>query len=344
MLLNAMPNPPMDSPIRHLEAQGVMLSVFNQLQGLDDLVVCSSVSRTWNTLIREARPNCLTIGSEPYFRSLDGEGAACALRWLQTKQRAGHLQNLRDFCLIHQRLFRDEYEEPRLQSAFFEAAVMCTGFWNLQSCTLEGPFCLEQAVALLPTTLKQLDLTPVVAPREFYLSDLGRFVNMQLLVLAGTEEALPPSNIYLSDGSMLALRSLKVYEPFQIMMDDVAEPVEVNHDAQLSSRVYIALPRLVQLSVSICADDAGIDLANVFLNLTGLKELAMYLTKSTSRSVVLRVSQSSSLAMLRIVGPRDRSVEVSLEINKEQLEYECCRIANVFMPRSSRCLSKLQIA
>ena len=332
----------MDCPIRHLEAQGVMLNVFNQLQGLDDLVVCSSVSKTWNTLIREARPICLKIGLSAHFPSLDAAGAACALRWLQMKQKVGHLQNLREFWLFSEHLFRDEYEEPRLQSAFFEAAIMCTGFWSLQRCTLEGPFCLEQAAALLPATLKQLELRPDIPPVHIDLSAFDRFVNLQLLDLAGAQEdpnaSLPPSRIYFNC-NLPALRSLNTHQPFEIWPD----PEDDVFDEIYNDDIHAALPCLVQLSVCVSANDDGAYLANHFINLKGLRELELYLSDSPARPVLLKVLPSSSLSVMRLVGPQ-KIPEVSLEIYKKHLEYECLRVANVFMPKPSRFLTKLQIA
>ena len=331
----------MDSPVRHLEAQGVMLNVFNQLQGLDDLVVCASVSKTWNTLIREARPICLMIGSPAHFPSLDAAGAACALRWLQAKQRVGHLQNLREFWLFSEHLFRDEYEETRLQSAFFEAAIMCTGFWSLQRCTLEGPFCLEQAAALLPATLKQLELRPDMPPVHIDLSAFDRFSILQLLDLAGSLEdpsaASPPSRIYFNC-SLPALRSLKTHAPFEVFTD----PNDDVYDEIYSDDMHAALPCLVQLSVCVLADDDGRELASHFINLKGLKELELCLSGSLSRVILLKVLPSSSLSVLRLVGP-PKNPEVSLEIYKKHLDYECFRVTNVFV-KPSRYLSKLQIA
>lgn len=325
----AMAHPSMDSPVRHLEAQGVMLNVFNQLQGLNELVVCSSVSKTWNLLIREARPISLMIGG----LMLDAEGAACVLRWLQAKQRAGHLQNVRDFWLFSESLFREEYESIRLQSAFFEAAIMCTGFWNLERCILEGPFCMEQAVALLPAALKLLDLRPIVPPAHMNLSAFERFSRLQLLELGGNESDGPPSWIYWN-GDLPALRSVKAYEPFQAMV--------IEDDDQDSNDNHWALPCLVQLNVCVVADDRGIALAKRFIDLKGLKELQLYLLEGPARSVVLKVLPSSSLTMLRLIGPQ-RNTEVCLEIFKKTLEYECRRVTNVFMPQPLRCLSKLQI-
>lgn len=337
--LQAMAHPSMDSPVRHLEAQGVMLNVFNQLQGVDDLVICSCVSKTWNSLIREARPISLMIGGSAHFPELDAEGAACVLRWLQEKQRAGHLQNLREFWLFSEALFREEYESIRLQSAFFEAAIMCTGFWSLQSCTLEGPFCMEQAVALLPAALKLLDLRPTAPPAHIDLSACERFPKLQLLQVGGTPPIAmaadgPPSSIYWN-GNLPALRSLKAYEPFVVMVFEEDDD-EDNNENQW------ALPCLVQLDVCVLADGRGIALANCFINLKGLSELELCVLEGPDRQVVLKVLPTSSLSMLRLVGPQ-RHTEVCLEIYKKTLEYECRRITSVFMPQSSRCLSKLQI-
>ena len=324
----------MDSPIRHLEAQGVMLNVFNQLQGLDDLVVCASVSKSWNSLVREARPSCLMMGSIGQFPALDAEGAACVLRWIQAKQKQ-NLQNLREFWLCAEGMFREEYEEIRLQSAFFEAAIMCTGFWNLQTCTLEGSFCLEQAVALLPTTLKHLQLTTASIPHEFHLYMLNRFLNLQLLFLSSPED--PSDEVLLVlDGTLPALRKLTFLWPFCITTEGMPSAAELQLMLSASS------PCLVQASVTICATEAGIVLADAFLSYKGLKELEMIICGGPSRIVNLSVPRSSSLTLLRLVGPVS-NVEISLVICKKSLEYECRRVTNVCMPKAAREMSKMQL-
>lgn len=327
----------MDSPIRYLEAQGVMLNVFNQLQGLDDFVVCSSVSKSWNALVQEARPSCLMVGSSEQFPPLDAQGAACVLRWIQAKQKAGHLQQLREFWLCADDLFRDEYEEIRLQSAFLEAAIMCTGFWNLQTCTLDGAFCLEQAVALLPITLKHLDLTPDVTPPDLHLSTLNRFMNLQWLFLAGRPGPLDSGLISLIlDGNLPALRKLEVGLPFFISIEGTPSA------AELQLMLVASFPCLVQASLTMCATEAGIALANAFLSYKGLKELIMGISEGPSRFVMLSVPTSSSLTLLRLVGP-ENSTEISLEIRKKNLEYECRGVTNVCMPTAARQLSAMQI-
>ncbi len=72
-----------------------------------------------------------------------------------------------------------------MQTALFQAAIMSAGFWNLRTCTLEGPFCLETAASLLPTTLQQLNVTVYDPPEVSYLSWFERFVGLQLLYVSG---------------------------------------------------------------------------------------------------------------------------------------------------------------
>ena len=324
----------MDCPIRHLEAQGVMLNVFNQLQGLDNFVVCSSVSKTWHALVREARPTCLVIGKA--FPALDAEGAACVLRWIQAKQRAGHLQNLREFCLVSEGLFRDQYEELALQSAFFEATIMCTGFWNLEVCTIEGPFSMEQALGLLPITLKQLALTAHEPPPQLYLSALDRFVDLQLLELAGSDRE--GHYVIIIDGTLPALRSLRLLSPFCVECSEGTG--HTVNDIKLD--LNVVLPCMQQAQVSIIANDAGAVLANALLSCKDLGELDICFVEGPLRVVNLKVPRSSSLMSLRLVGP-PKNVEVSLEICKTRLEYDCRRVSNVWMPKAFVNLSKLQI-
>ncbi len=176
------------NPIHYLESQGLSLNIFNHLEGLDDFIGCTCVSKSWRAVVEQARLSSSVIGGS-HFPMLDYDGVTGVLRWLQTKQRQGQLQNLQNFCLYGETLFLSEYvDEPKMHSALFDASIISAGVWNLRTCTLEGPFCLETAASLLPTTLQQLDLTVHEPPMVSYLSWFERFVGLQLLYISGLPE------------------------------------------------------------------------------------------------------------------------------------------------------------
>ena len=114
-----------ENAIHHLESQGLLLNVFNHLEGLDDIIRCTCVSRSWRAVVEQARPLSLVIGGSHLPVLEDYDDVTGMLRWLQTKQRQGHLQNLQKFCLDGQSLFLSDYvEELRMQNALFEASMV----------------------------------------------------------------------------------------------------------------------------------------------------------------------------------------------------------------------------
>ena len=123
---------------------------------------------------------------------------------------AGPVAKLQNFCLEGETLFLSEYvDEPKTHSALFEASIMSAGVWNLRTCTLEGPFCLETAASLLPTTLQQLTLTVYEPPEVSYLSWFERFVALQLLYILGLPDwpgEEQPLVMFEVDGTMPSLR------------------------------------------------------------------------------------------------------------------------------------------
>ena len=203
-----------DSPICHLEGQGLLLNVFNQLSSLVDLAVCSSVSKSWRALVEDAQPVALDISSDA-CDLLDDHGITAVMQWLQHKQKQGRLQNVRNLRLCADTLFKEEYtEQMRLQASLFDAALMLSGLWGLRVCVLEGPVHLETAAAVLPTTLRSLDITVYEPPEVTYLSLFERFSNLQLLYLQhseGDQEGIPDVQFVL-DGSMPSIKTSRLQQ------------------------------------------------------------------------------------------------------------------------------------
>ena len=318
------------SPIRHLESQGLLLNVFNQLHGLDDLVRCTSVSKSWLSLVQEAQPIRLEIGVSSSFPILDADGATGVMQWIQKKQKQGRMQNVRVFWLSAESLFQSDYsEQTRLQAAFFDTAIMATGFWNLRTCTLEGPFCLETAASLLPTTLESLDMTLYDVPDISCLSMFERFVHLQLLYLSCVDGEALPAAVFLIDGTMPNLRGLHISCPFYIHHYE---------DHTLST----CFPSIVQLYVLVMANEDGSQIANALFDLKTLTQLSICILSGTSTWMTVVVPRSSSVSMLRLVGPT--GCEVSLEIEKEKdFVFECRRVPNVSMPRPHKTMSPLHL-
>ena len=310
-----------DNPIDNLESQGLLLTVFNHLEGLDDFIRCTSVSKSWRAIAEQARPLSLVIGGS-HCPMLDYHGVTGVLRWLQTKQRHGHLQNLQNFCLNGQALFLSDYvEEPRMQNALFEAAFMSAGVWNLRTCTLEGPFCLETAASLLPTSVQHLDLTVYEPPEVSYLSWFERFGGLQLLSVSGpySPEDGQPLVMFEIDGTMPSLREMFMSTRFCT-------------EAEQQVNLHLCLPSIRQLDVLVLGDPHGARLAQSFFDLSHLTYLGLCILDGTLPWIVLVVPRASSVSALRLVG--HKKTKVSLEIEKERdFAFECRGVPNVSMPR-----------
>ena len=134
---------------------------------------------------------------------------------------------------------------------------------------------------------------------------------------------------------MPAIRSLKLHKPFQFHV-----PYDVQNEI-FACDLTAALPCLVQLSVCIAASREGVALANAFVNFRGLQELDISLLGPASAPPVLKLLTSSSLVLLRLQAHPD--VQVSLELQRDNLECELCGVTTVRMPRPFRGLSKMHV-
>ena len=320
-----------ENAIHCLESQGLLLNVFNHLEGLNDFIRCTCVSKSWRAIVEQARPLSLVIGGSS-FPMLDYDGVTGVLRWLQTKQRQGHLQNLQNFCLEGKTLFLSEYvDEPKTHSALFEASIMSAGVWNLRTCTLEGPFCLETAASLLPTTLQQLTLTVYEPPEVSYLSWLERFVGLQLLYLSGLPDwpgEEQPLVMFEVDGTMPSLRELIMSTPFCC-----TDTAQVN--------LHLCLPSICHLYVLVLGDPHVARLVQGFFELSHLTYLNLCILDGTLPWIVVVVPRASSVSTLRLVG--HKKPVVSLEIKERDFAFECRGVPNISMPRPNISMSRLKL-
>lgn len=317
--------------IHNLESQGLLLNVFNHLEGLADFIRCTCVSKSWRAIVEQARPLSLVIGGSSDLPVLDYvyDGVIDVLRWLQTKQKRGHLQNLQNFCLDVETIFLSDFvNEPKTQSALFEACIMSAGLWNLRTCTLEGPSCLETAASLLPTTVQQLKLAVYEPAESSYLSWFERFVGLQLLSISG----LPgwPLVMFEIGGTMPSLRDLSISTPFCC--------TETHQQVKL----HLCLPSICQLYVLVHGDPDGARLAQGFFDLSRLTYLSLCILDGTLPWIKLVVPRASSVSTLRLVG--HKMPEVSLEIMKERdFVFDCRGVPNVSMPRPNMSMSRLKL-
>ena len=328
-----------DCPIRHLESQGLLLNVLNQLSGLVDLAVCSAVSRGWRELAKDAQPVALEI-SEDKCGELDAFAAASVMQWLQTKQRSGRLQNVRDFRMDDDGLFTAEYsEQMRQQAAFFDAALMASGFWNLHTCYLHGPIHLETAAALLPPTLRKLDIILHETPDISYLSMFERFTQLQSLLLNHTEGEMNPDLpdvALVLDGSIPSLKSCHIAPNFYCTMLPGPEGGDIWDPSY-------CFPNIVLLRLLVKGNAAGSRMANSFFQMEGLLHLEVCMLKGGAPWVNIVVPKSSSVLQLRLVGPPE--THTTLEIEKEKdFIFEAHRVENVMMPRPARPIPDLHFA
>ena len=322
------------SLVSHLENQGLLVNVFNQLRAPEDFVSCAAVSWRWHTLVQEARPTFLEIGISSVV-SFDANGATGLLQWMQKKQQQGLMQSLRCFELCAQSALILDYEsQARLQCSFCDAVVTFTGFWNLHTCILEGFFCLQTAAALLPTALKKLELTVHEVQDDSHLWWFERLQHLQLLYvnLYDLEEQLPCDRKFMLDGIMPSLRELNVEGRFYCSYDDVP-------GAESLSECF---PNIQQLHLLVPGDNRASGLITDLFHLKTLDHLRICIFAGPAPWVHIDVPGETSVSVFRLVAPK--VPEVALTIRQVTgFVFECPGVPHVSMPVPSCPMKPLQL-
>lgn len=203
------------------------------------------------------------------------------MRWLQTCQRQGQLELVRDFIMMEHFPWRSE---PKTFTPFVQNMLTYAGLWNLLKCDLCGPFCLVTAVGTLPTTITSLSLHPFIGPR-FALSAFQRFKSLESLSLAYDldEGHSPVSPVYspvspMSEYDYMGTLETRTTFTLDCILDHVHTLDLLGSDDPLcgfarSYNLVLCLPNLTKLKARFSANMDGVDVACDAAALPCLQEL-----------------------------------------------------------------------
>lgn len=229
--------------------------IFQKLETPLDLERCSAVSKHWAAGIYKTRPTTLRFcccHSDVTSSKFVGE-----IRWLQTWHKHRRLQQVKDLNL------EDEvpYECSDRISYFSQSLILCAGLCNLRSCSLAGPFSIQSAVELLPTSLQSLSLRPNSGPADFCLSAFQRFTCLESLTLSycfllvervGSE---PASCHFHLDRCFI--RTLHLLDCLPLLQDHFGYDLNCSLDSNFS--LQECLPALDSLLVGLVYDKNSVE-------------------------------------------------------------------------------------
>ena len=200
---------------------------------------------------------------------------------------------------------------------------MLSGGWHLHTATLHGPFYFSNAIALLPTSVLNLDVWPETGPKTVCLSDFRRFTNLKALRLAiGTNAVHDKNDIcFVIDLCFAGLELLTVYDRLRCTVK--SEPGEV----------AALLPCIQYLALKIKADTDGQLLASCVLAMLGLRKLNITLLDGHGSDMFLAVPKDSQLEELVLLGPNTKP-NAHLKLHRLGIEYDCqsCRVSSSNAP------------
>ena len=205
--------------------------------------------------------------------------------------------------------------------------AVLSGFWNLQTCFLSGPFNYDLAVTSLPTTISNLVLWPDFICDRIRLESFARFtsltklgVNCQISGDSVSEmESIP---IFCIDSTCPSLTHLAVHHPIRCT---------VAGDCEFSG----CLPNLHTLKVNIEADDKGVGLAAEITSSLGVRDLELELWADSQVAIgrgVLQVPESSSLQHLHVQAQHLLLPMVVVELSKANIKFSCDGVGVVTVP------------
>lgn len=301
-----------------VQIQGLLPVILNKLEGIVDIVRCSSVSKTWQAVSSQVCPTALFVpiptvptldesGQHIEDVELDRAGAANMLIWLQSKHRQGHFCNLESLSIEQEQfseLSLEEGDNDDMLSLFCQSMLVLAGLWPLQHCYIEGPFNWTVATRLLPTTLRDLRLCPRVLPAEVSLAKLSRLPNLERVDIDAMACARPTHSpcFVLDDGcSFPHLRSL------------ILSGCQVVHSVQ---NLPVCLPTIKNVAVWVEVNHAG-----PLLTLPGLECLGLFLVDKTDSidllsiadQMLVTVRHCSALRHLTLLGPKLPAISVDID-------------------------------
>ncbi|KAL3145857.1 hypothetical protein ABBQ38_015226 [Trebouxia sp. C0009 RCD-2024] len=322
--------------------------IFAYLPNLEDFVYCSLVCKVWAAAVLQARPKRLRMPNLCFDCPYDS--AAELIGRLQVWQKRGGLQQLKHLLLQDiQENYGDEYQKGDPSFEFAEAVISLSMAWKLQTCELQGPFCLTSAVGKLPESIRTLHLSPHAGPSETHLSNLSRLSALRKLYLdisaldcedcdsqeweycaqfkhvkEGTKPQGPDTCDVLMDGRLDQLRSLTLKFPFC---------AKANPDCDLAS----LLPRLHYLDTFIRGDKQGMLAAQQMIVLPNLQKLCLQVSTDAMWSWHLEVPASACLRKFCLKGPLCyNSPRLHVDILKPGIGFEGSRVHKVFLLQRHR--------
>ena len=283
--------------------------IFQQLETPLDLARCCAVSKHWAGGIYSIRPTTMRLHC--IHSNITASDSLSEIRWLQTWHKQGRLQQVQN--LVLEETVPPKYNKRK--SWFSQNVIICAGLWNLRSCSLNGPFCVESAVGLLPTSLQNLSLCPKSGPEDFCLSAFQRFTCLESLTLSwctlsfdpqvGLEQY--PCSLWLDRCFMSNLHKLDCLSPTG------------SHGVGFTCLVVFSLqeclPNLnsLMLGISHCdleSEDEAIEFACDVAAWHGLQRLHLELD-------VDRLSLLDTMMQADVVCPADLGITVTLKNNPD---------------------------
>lgn len=283
--------------------------VISHLDSLRDIIVSSSVSKSWHSTVSNLAPTSLVIPDHDAI--LKAIATDSILYWVQQRQRQGLLHNLHTLSILM------EWSEDVARSisvhelaSFGQAVIAFAGLWPLTHTKLHGPFKLTQIVLLLPTTLQSLHARLGCSEDhddEEYDDDdgisLALFNNFGSLRSLHLEIVSPASRdrIFEIDTALPSLQCLHV------------SPCTTTYDDDLAQ----LLPSLTHAALVVRDHDI-----QEFADLQCIQYLCVGLVNVSIHLVSFVVKADSSLHELQIVVAK--SVTINIELQKSDLSYNCC--------------------
>lgn len=287
-----------------MELRGETLSlVLSHLTEAYDLVRCTAVNKAWAAACTYAQPRSVHLEQrESLSPVVHMQEAVQQLRWLQSLQRMGRLQNLQEAYFMVTNCFEDINPTP-LAHGFGVIA----GLHHLHRCKIEGTYCLSTILSLLPTSLVTLDLWPETGPDVICLSSFQQFTHLECLRLGvgvgyGFAGYAPDQMVHTLaiDTVLVCLKTMVIHDELQCSM-------------QPGYNILHCLPNVCRVKVTIRGDTQGVELAEKLLLLPSVAKLQLTLLKSENAyGCNLVVPEQSMIAELAVTSPEKPFVCLSL--------------------------------
>lgn len=184
-----------------------------------------------------------------------------------------------------------------------------------------GPFCVEAAAHLLPTSLLGMNLWPDSAPGVICLSDCKRFSNLQTLKLAvgsgegDEQERAPASTEFLLGTDFPCLESVIIHD-------------RVHCTLAQDMTTAACFPNVHTLHLQVKSSQGSRILVKALLAIPNLKILKLDVLEEDGVPWNLIVPKSSSIQHLVVTTP-PKGPGMTVQLQKADIQYKCSRIDTV---------------